>query len=262
MRYIVGLSRARCLALFLLLLTVAASPLAQTPARTPSETAREFYKAMRERRFREAFALSIYRQAVEPLKTQEFEDLRPDFEKMALAISQKMPGNVEVMGETISGDLATVFVKMLDPDGKERTEPAGLFLNEGVWILGDREHLALVKKAGKKFFFNVRIEAHHLDVEEMLTRVSLALLLYSQQHDGKFADLPKLIAAGLLPKDLEGTESTGYRFRINVSADAKSWTAQAEPAKYGSSGLLSYYMDAAGVRKNDNRGKPLTPPKK
>ena len=235
---------------------------AQAPAgRSPSDTVREFYKALRERRFRDAFALSIYRTAIEGLKPEEFEDLRPDFEKMAAAITERMPATVEVSGETISGDLATVFLKVLDADGKEKMEPTGLFLLNGTWIVGDREGFDVVKKGGKKFFFNARIDAHHDDVQDMLTRISLALLLYSQQHDGKFADLPTLIAAGMLPKDLEGTESTGYRFIITVSPDFKTWTAQAEPAQYGRTGKLSFFMDAAGVRSGDTGGKPLTPPK-
>ncbi len=222
---------------------------------------REFYKTLRERKFREAFSLSIYKPAIEPLKPQEFEDLRPDFEKMALAVSERIPKNVDIMGEQISGDLATVFVKVLDSEGKEKMEPAGLIMIDGAWVLGDRENLEIVKKAGKKFFFNARIDAHHSDVQDMLTRVSLALLLYSQQHNGQFANLATLIVAGLLPKDLEGTESTGYRFHINVSPDAKTWTAQAEPAEYGRSGRLSFFMDATGVRSSDTGGKPLNPKK-
>jgi hypothetical protein len=222
---------------------------------------REFYLALREKRFRDAFALSIYKSAVEGLKPQELEDFRPDFEKLALAITERMPANIEVSGETISGDLATVFVKVLDADGKEKMEPAGLFLLDGTWIVGDREGLEIVKKAGKKFFFNARLDAHHSDVQDMLTRISLALLLYSQQHDGKFADLPTLITAGMLPKDLEGTESTGYRFHVTVSPDSRIWTAQAEPAEYGRSGKLSFFMDATGVRSGDTDGKPLSPPK-
>jgi hypothetical protein len=233
----------------------------QAPPRSPTETVREFYKTLRERKFREAFSLSIYKPAIEPLKPEEFEDLRPDFEKVALAVIERIPEKVDIMGETISGDLATVFVKVLDSDGKEKMEPTGLIMIDGAWILGDRENMEIVKKAGKKFFFNARIDAHHTDVQDMLTRVSLALLLYSQQHNGQFANLPTLIAAGLLPKDLEGTESTGYRFQINVSPDAKSWTAHAEPAQYGRTGRLSFFMDATGVRSSDTGGKPLSPRK-
>ena len=76
-----------------------------------------------------------------------------------------------------------MFVKVLDSDGKEKMEPAGLIMIDGAWVVGDRENLEMVKKAGKKFFFNARIDAHHADVQDMLTRISLALLLYSQQHE-------------------------------------------------------------------------------
>src|SRR5687767_323192 len=51
--------------------------------RTPSDVVREFYKAMREHKFREAFALTIYKPAVEDLKDDEMEILRPGFEEKA-----------------------------------------------------------------------------------------------------------------------------------------------------------------------------------
>jgi len=231
------------------------------PPLSPSETVREFYKAARERKFREAFSLSIYKPAIDGLSQREFEELRPDFEKLAQAISEKIPENSEIMGEQISGDLATVFVKLLDSDGKEKLEPAGLIKMDGVWVLGDRENFDIVKKAGKKFFFNLRINARHDDVQDMLIRISLAQLLYSQQHNGLFADLATLISLGMLPKDLETTDSTGYRFHITALNGGKSWNAGAEPAIYGHTGKLSFYMDAAGVRSGDKGGKPLTPPK-
>ena len=105
------------------------------------------------------------------------------------------------------------------------------------------------------------MDAHHTDVQEMFTRISLALLLYSQQHNGQFGNLATLIAAGLIPKDLEGTDSTGYRFNIQIAPGGKSWTATAEPAQYGRTGRLSFFMDASGVRSADTGGKPLSPPK-
>lgn len=255
MSFLSVLNRRGPVALLLLFLLTPAL-LAQT-ARTPTETVREFYKQMRERKFREAFALSIYNPAIEPLKPQEFEDLRPDFEKMAAAI----PAQVELSGEQMSGGGATVFVRVKDGDKPETLEPVTLIMIDGVWIIGDKENQAIVKKAGKQFFFNARIDTHHDEVQAMLTRVSLAQLLYSQQHDGLFADLATLISLGLLPKDLEGTESTGYRFHVNAPAAGKTWNAAAEPAQYGRTGRLSFYLDAAGVRSSDNGGKPLTPPK-
>jgi hypothetical protein len=243
----------------ILTLSLAQLTPSQAPVRSPSDTVREFYKAMREKRFREAFALSIYKPAIDPLKPQEFEDLRPDFERIALAVGEKIPGEVNITGEQISGDDATVFLKILDAEGKEKLEPTMLIKFESHWVVGDRESLQLVKKAGKEFFFNARIDAHHSDVQDMLTRISLAQLVYSQQHNRLFGDLATLITAGLVPKDLEGTESTGYRFHINSVNGGKSWNAAAEPAQYGRTGKLSFYMDAAGVRSADKGGKPLTP---
>ena len=243
--------------LFLISLTSGASiGLAQVP-RTPTETMREFYRMMREKKFREAFGLSIYRDAIEGLSTQEFEDLRPDFERMAIAVSEKIPDKVDITGEQISGDSATVFVKVLDADGKEKVEPASLIKVGNSWIVGDKENLELVKKSGKKFFFEARINAHHSDVQDMLTRISLAQVVYSQGHNGQFANTAELIAAGLVPKDIEGTESTGYRFQINRSADGKTWYATAEPAQYDRTGRLSFYLDALGIRSGDAGGKPL-----
>jgi hypothetical protein len=236
--------------------SVSMSTFAQTPQRSPSDTVREFYKAMREKRFREAFALSIYRPAIEPLKAQELEDLRPDFEKMAVVF----PEQVNLGGEQISGDLATVFVKVKEGDNPEQLEPVPLIKVDGAWLIGDKENQAIVKKAGKQFFFDARINTHHDEVQQMLTRVSLAELLYSQQHDGRFGDLPTLISLGLLPKDLEGTESTGYRFHVNALDGGKTWNAAAEPARYGRTGKLSFFLDASGVRSSDTGGKPLIPP--
>lgn len=233
-----------------------ASQSPQTPAvRSPSDTVREFYKAMHEKRFREAFDLSIYKPAIDPLKPQEFEQLRPDFDKMAAVI----PVQVDLGGEQISGDVATVFVKVKEGENPVQLEPITLILVNGAWIIGDKENQAIVKKAGKQFFFNARIDTHHDEVQTLLTRVSLAELLYSQQHGGQFADLATLISLGLLPKDLEGTESTGYRFHVNAPNGGKTWNAAAEPAQYGSTGKLSFYLDAAGVRSADTGGKPLTP---
>src|SRR5918993_1484180 len=97
-----------CCALLLVVTTCPAAVLAQSPQRSPSDTMREFYRMMREKKFREAFGISIYRPAIEGLSTQEFEDLRPDFERVAFAITEKIPGNMDITGEQISGDSATV----------------------------------------------------------------------------------------------------------------------------------------------------------
>ena len=245
------------LCLLLIVLAGSAAARAQNAPLSPTETTRQFYQLLREKKFREAFVLSIYRSAIESLSPQEFEELRPDFEKMALAVSEKIPAKIDISGEQISGDVATVFVKVLDADGKEKVQPATLIKVANNWIIGDKENLELVKKAGKQFFFEARINAHHSDVQDLMTRISLAQVLYSQNHNGQFGNTTELVAAGVVPKDIEGTESTGYRFQINRSPDAKSWYATAEPAQYGRTGRLSFFLDATGVRSGDNGGKPL-----
>ena len=253
------LNRSLILCLLIVVTSAAFSTAhAQNPPRTPTETTRAFYTMMREKKYREAFAISIYQPAMEGLSAQELEELRPDFDKMAQAIAEKLPGNVEVNGEQISGDFATVFVKVMDADGKEKVEPATLIKVANVWVVGDKESLELVKKAGKKFFFEARITAHHNDVQDMMTRISLAQVLYSQSHNGQYGTMAELVAGGMVPKDIEGTDTTGYRFQINRSADGKSWYATAEPVQYGRSGRLSFYLDGSGVRSGDTGGKPLS----
>ena len=238
-----------------LLCIVSVAAVAQKPVRSPSDTVREFYKALREKRLREAFALSIYKPAVEGLKPQEFEDLRPDFERVAGIVPEK----IDITGEQISGEDASVFMKVPREDDPTQfdTTAMPLILVDGAWVIGDRDSQKLVKKAGNSFFFETRITTHHNDALSMLQLIQGAQLIYFKQHNGLFADLPTLIAGGLLPKDLEGTESTGYRFRIMLGKDAKTFTVGAEPAQYGRTGRLSFFMDQSGVRSGDKDGKPL-----
>lgn len=245
-----------CCVLLFALFTGPSITLAQTQ-RTPTEVTREFYKLMGEKKFREAFAISIYRQAIDGLSQQEFDDLRTDFEKMAFAVAEGIPNQDFITGEQISGDTAAVFVKVPGPDGKEKIEPVPLVKIDNAWVIGNKEGLDLVKKQGKKFFFEARINAHHADVQDMLTRITLAEVVYSQGHEGRFGSTAELVAAGLIPKDIEGIESTGYRFQVVRATDAKSWYATAEPAQYGRTGRLSFYLDASGVRSGDAGGKPL-----
>ena len=92
------------LILLALLVGMATTSVAQAQQRTPTETTRAFYSLMREKKYREAFTISIYRPAIDGLSTQEFEDLRPDFDKMAVAVAEKLPPTIDISGEQISGD--------------------------------------------------------------------------------------------------------------------------------------------------------------
>jgi hypothetical protein len=233
------------------------SPAAQTPARahahtTPAETVRAFYKALGERRFREAFAMSIFHPAIEGLTPEEFEELRPDFERMASGV----PAEIVLTGEQVSGDEATVFMK-LGEGAQLKVEPVTLIRERGAWVIGDREKREFVRKRGKRFFLEARIETHEAEVEDMLKRIVAAQLFYATQHNGVYGDLPALVGTGLIPRDILGTDSTGYRFQVTLGGGGKTYAAHAEPARYGRTGRLSFYMDANGIQKKDTGGKPL-----
>lgn len=227
-------------------------------ADTPSATVLAFYQALAQKRFREAFALTIYSRAVEDLSAAEYEDLRPDFEKMAAGVPEK----IELTGEQVSGDQATVFMKFGE-DREMKIEPILLVREKGAWIISAQESdRELVKKRGKNFFFEARIEAHHDDVEQMMQRIAAAQFVHASQHGGSFGTLEDLIKAGLVPKDLLGTETTGYRFRVVPGEGGKTYAAYAEPERYNRTGRLSFYLDPHGLRSQDVGGKPFKAPKK
>jgi len=233
---------------------------AQTVQRSPADTVREFYKAIREHRFKDAWSLTIYKPAVEDLNAQEMEDLRPGFEEQAAEI----PPQVEITGEEITGNIAIVFVKV--PAGTETSQvtskPLTLISSGGTWIIGTEADQAFVKKSGRRYFLDALIDGNQGAIEDLLKRLIAVQIAYSQEHNGSFGDLKALMAATLMPRELENTDSTGYRFHVAVAADGKSYVAGAEPARYGRSGKLSYWMDQTGAIKSaDAKGQPLTPPK-
>jgi hypothetical protein len=227
--------------------------------RTPSDTVREFYKAMHDHRFKEAWDLTIYKPAVDGLNAEEMEDLRPDFEEKAAAV----PDVVEISGEQISGDTATVFVKVpiSDSTPQSTSQPVTLIKSGGRWIIGTESDRAEVQKKGRRFFLDALITQHHSDIEDLLKRVIAVQIVYSQQH-GVFGDLTALINAGLVPKAAGDPKELGYNFRVTVGGDGKTYLAGAEPTRYGHTGKLSYWMDQTGtIRSLDNGGKPVSGPK-
>ncbi|HEX7175214.1 MAG TPA: hypothetical protein VF240_08015 [Pyrinomonadaceae bacterium] len=219
---------------------------------SPSFAVQEFYRLMRERRFREAFALSIFAPALEGLSAAEYEDLKPDFERQA----GEVPEQVALTGEQMSGDDATVFMK-LGTDEAPQVVPLPLIRERGAWLFGDREGQKLVKKQGKKYFFEARMAAHQDDAENMLRRISTAQIIYSAQNGGLFGNLQQLVRSALIPADVLSTASTGYHFHVETAPGGKSYTGGAEPARYGRTGRLSFYIDPSGLKKDDKGGKPL-----
>jgi hypothetical protein len=117
---------------------------AQATTRTPTEIVRVFYTKLRERRFQEAFAMSVYRPAVEGLNAEELAELRPEFEALATSV----PAEIEITGEQTSGDVSTVFMKLTG--AKVEIQPVTLMRSNGAWIVGDMETSDAVRKAGKK----------------------------------------------------------------------------------------------------------------
>ncbi|CAN5564202.1 MAG: hypothetical protein ACR2M8_01340 [Pyrinomonadaceae bacterium] len=228
---------------------------------SPADTVRVFYKNLREKRFREAIFLTNLRPAVEGLTDAELKEFQVDFE----AIAKNVPVNLEINGEIVSGNSATVTAKMPGED-VEKTEIQAINLRRenGVWIIltVDEKVENVIKQEGKNYFYALRIETHHDEAKEMLERIAKAQIAYSAQNQGDYAPMPALIVAGLLPADIKSADSTGYVYAINLSKHKREYFATATPAVYGKSGKLSFILELKGkqlptARSVDNGGKPL-----
>jgi len=230
---------------------------AQTAQRTPSDVVREFYKAMREHRFKDAWSMTIYKTAVEGLTAEEMEDLRPTLEEQAAHV----PEQVEITGEQIEGKAAKVFVKLPAAESTPQvtSEPITLINSGGAWIVGDEANQAIVNKAGRRYFLDAVLEVNQNAAEDFLKNVVGLEAIYALAHDGAFGEIKALVGAGLMSDDIVDPKSTGYSFHLIVAKDGKSYVAAAEPVRYGHTGKLSFWMDQLGkINKLDNGGKPLT----
>ncbi len=231
---------------------------AQTAPRTPSDVVREFYKAMREHRFKDAWSMTIYKPAIEDLTADEMEDLRSGiFEAQAAQI----PAQVEITNEQIEGNTAKVYVKLPPTDSTPQitSEPVLLINSGGAWIVGDEANQALVKKAGRRYFLDAVIDLNQNAMEDFLKNLVGLEAIFGLSHNGAFGDLKALVGAGLMSDDVVDPKSTGYSFHFVLGKDARGFVASAEPTRYGHSGKLSFWMDQTGnIKKIDNGGKPLT----
>lgn len=225
-------------------------------SRTPSDTVREFHQNLRARRFREAFMLSVFKPAVEALSAEELEELRPEFEKIA----SELPEQIEIGGEQISGDGATVFVRTFHDQAQPEEYP--LIRVGGVWLYGNREGQQAVSRDGKDFFIKTRIQRHHDEVKSLLPRIAEAEALYASTHGGRYADLPTLLRDSQpgFREEMRLAETLGYNFRITLDGGARSYRINAEPVKYGRTGKLSYSWQDGVMQEKDTGGKPYDPP--
>jgi hypothetical protein len=205
--------------------------------------------------------LTNLKPAIQSLNDNELKDFSLDFE----ALAGQVPENVEINGEIITGESATVTVKLPKPDSEEKeTQPVNLRKDGDVWMIvtADDDAAAKIKKQGKDYFYNLRIDTHQEEARKMLERISKAELAHSLQNGGAFADMQTLVSSGLLPEDAQTSDSTGYNYAIDLLPEKNTYSATATPAEYGKSGKLSFllYLDNKGmshVKDKDTRGQPL-----
>ena len=206
---------------------------------SPADTVRAFYTALREKRFREAIFLTNLRPAIEGLTDSELTEYEVDFE----SIAKYVPAEIEINGEIVSGDRATVTAKLPNKDlDKEETQQIALRKEGEVWVIltVDESAETKIKQEGKNYFAALRIESHQDDAREMLERLAKAQMAFAALNQGLYGDLDALIKAEFLPADIRSSESTGYNYAIALSSDRKKYSAAAVPAVYGKTGKLSF----------------------
>lgn len=228
---------------------------------SPADTVRVFYAHLRARKFREAMFLTNLRPAVEGLTDAELKELHVDFEPLAAQV----PPDIEINGEIISKDRATVTAKLPDNDTDEiKLQEIKLRREKGVWVIltVDEQAEAVVKQEGVNYFTALRIKTHHEEAKAMLERVNKAQMVYATQNGGLYADAAVLIDKGFLPKDFLTAETTGYNYQIQISPDRKKYVAAAAPAVYGKTGVLSFWFETNGnktstLKSKDGKGQWL-----
>lgn len=216
---------------------------------SPADTVRAFYRNLREGRIRAAIYLTNLRPAIEGLSDLELKEFQVDFE----AIGKVVPPEIEINGEIISGSNATVTAKLPNEDlDKTEFQQIRLRNDGGVWVIltVDESAEKRIRREGRNYFFNLRMEIHEDDAREMLNRIAKAQIAYAAQNKGLYGEVQALISAGFLPADVKSSESTGYNYSITVSADGKKYSAAAVPAVYGKTGRRSFSIDL------DERGMP------
>ena len=201
-------------------------PTIEIKPNSPADTVRAFYEALREKRFRQAIFLTNLRPAVEGLTDDELKEFQLDFE----SIAKYVPAQLEINGEVISGDMATVTAKLPNKDlDKEEIQQLRLRKEGDIWILLTVDEAAekKIKQEGKNYFWALRIEAHQDDAREMLDRVAKAQMAFAATNQGLYGDMNALINAQFLPDDIRTSESTGYVYTVNLSSDRKKYSATA-----------------------------------
>lgn len=217
---------------------------------SPADIVRIFYGHLREKRFRQAIYLTNLRPAIEGLSDTELKDYQVDLE----AVARNVPAVIEINGEIISGDQATVTAKMPNEDlDQKELQEVRLRKEKDGWIIISVDESAeqRIRQEGKNYFRNLRIETHQDEAKAMLDRIARAQMAHAAQSGGKFGEMRTLVDAKFLPSDVLSAESTGYFYTIVLTDNAAAYYATATPAEYKKSGLMSFL-----VRLNE-KGSPL-----
>jgi hypothetical protein len=238
----------------------AGASIAVTPD-SPADTVRVFYKNLREKRFRDALFLTNLRPAIEGLTDAELKELQVDFEPIA----RQVPTEIEINGEIVSGERATVTARLPDNDtDKIELQQIRLRKENGFWTIltVDEQTEKSIKKEGKNYFFALRIETHHSEARRMLDRIAKAEMVFAAQNSGVYGEIAQLVEKGLLPADVTSAETTGYNYSVSLGADRKTYVAAATPDVYGKSGKLSFLFEFDGknnprLTAKDNGGRDL-----
>jgi hypothetical protein len=225
---------------------------------SPADVVRTFYKDLHDKKFVEALAMTNMSKTVEGLTPEELNDLSPYF----AALANQTPEEVAIKGEQISGVLASVFVNIPDEDTKNPFSTITLRKESAGWVilLADAQAEADAKRKGKSYLFGLMIDVHESETENMMSRIIQAQAL-NYGSVGTFGEMSELVQKGFLPQDIQTSDSTGYNFKIVISADKMKYYATAEPAKYGKTGKLSFFLEFDGknskLKKEDNKGLPI-----
>jgi hypothetical protein len=220
-------------------------------AESPSQVVKEFYHHLRARRYVEAFRLSVYGAAMEGLSEEEMRNLEAEFTRMVAAL----PAEMELRGEQISGEEATVFVKLPQ---EQRLQEVTLVRIDERWRVGDRETHRLVTRQGRSFFFNARNRISEEEAYDWLLEIIGAEEIHFRARQ-RYATLDELVNLGGVSKQLANGSESGYRFRLAIGEDGKSFRVIAVPAEYGRTGRLSFFVDQThAIRAEDKEGQPAT----
>lgn len=226
----------------------------------PADTVRAFYAKLREKRIREAIYLTNLRPAIEGLTDDELKEFAVDFE----AIAKRVPAELQINGEIISGEIATVTASLPNDDDKLEVQQLRLKKAGEFWTIlsVDEAAEARIKIEGKNYLRALKIDSHQEEAKAMLERIAKAQMVHSAQSQGKFGEIAKLVELGFLPEDVKTSESTGYNYSVVLSNNGATYIGLATPAEYKKTGINSYILLPSEkglpvVTGRDNGGKPM-----